>query len=712
MLYALLWYFASEKQRLDGLVEATHAAAGGNPLLIREAAVVLAAGDGLGPLRAEMVAGSALRRLEQIPDPAPALARAVAVLGPDASLAHAAALADAGAERAAQAADALAAARILDAGRPLAFAHPLLRSTMYAAMPEGERSRAHARSARLLAAAGAPAARVTTHLLAAEPAGDADAVRLLRAAAIEEPDPERAAAALRRALDEPPQPADRASVLLELGRAEMRAYQPEALAHLTEARAQATTDAQRQDAARALTRAWTLDPRPDAAVAWAREELAAGADGDLRLALRALEVIRGRVDREQARALREEAGSAASAAERYLLAALAYKATDHGTAGDAVELAELALAGGLRAEGIRGTGAILVVGALELADALERADQVALDALAAAREQGDVSGAALALTVHADVACRRGAMADAEAESREALALAEEHGLAWAEPVAIATLLEALGEQGRAEEADAVLADRELSEWQQGSARAAVYLHGRARLRLTQSRPGDALADFRAAGEVMARYGVDHPAVMGWRAGAADALLALGERDEAATLAREELALAEPFGAAHPIGDALRVAGLAAGGEEGLALLRRAAEALDTSPALLARARALVDLGAALRRTGERAAGREPLRAGLDLAHRCAADVLAARAQAELEASGARPRRRAVTGIEALTPSERRVAEMAAGGLTNRDIAQALFLSVRTIENQLRQAYSKLGIASRRELAGALSGES
>jgi DNA-binding CsgD family transcriptional regulator len=86
--------------------------------------------------------------------------------------------------------------------------------------------------------------------------------------------------------------------------------------------------------------------------------------------------------------------------------------------------------------------------------------------------------------------------------------------------------------------------------------------------------------------------------------------------------------------------------------------------------------------------------------------------VLAARAQAELEASGARPRRRAISGVEALTPSERRVADMAAGGLTNRDIAQALFLSVRTIENQLRQAYVKLGISSRRELAEALSVES
>ena len=118
----------------------------------------------------------------------------------------------------------------------------------------------------------------------------------------------------------------------------------------------------------------------------------------------------------------------------------------------------------------------------------------------------------LALTVHADVACRRGALADAEAEAREALALADDHGLPWAEPLAIATLLEALGEQARGADADAVLAERELSEWQQGGARAAVHLHARGRLRLAQDRPADALADFRGAGEIMRRYGVDHPA--------------------------------------------------------------------------------------------------------------------------------------------------------------------------------------------------------
>ena len=701
----------------ERLCRTVHELAGGNPLFVREAAATVATeGEEAVPsLQPHTLARSVLRRLDRLPADATPLARAVAVLDREASLAHAAALADLDPDRAAAAADALSGARILARGRPLAFVHPIVRSAMYDAIPEGERSRLHVRAARLLDEAGSPPADALPHLMVAEPAGDADVVRLLCAAAATEPDPKRAAAVLRRALDEPPPPDHRARVLLELGQAEMRAYDPAAVEHLTTGRSLAGDAGVRLAATQALARAWTLDPRPEAALAWVREELSAldGADRadarEVRLALRALEAIRGRVEPEQARARRDEAAAASTPAERYLLAALAYKATDFGTADEAAQLAELALAGGLTVEGIRGTGAILTISALMAADAVDRAAEVALGALDLARAAGDVSGAALALTMHADVACRQGALAAAEAESREALDMADEHALAWAEPVAIATLIESLGEQGRGDEADAVLARRELSEWQQGTARAALYLHARGRLHLAQDRREEALEDFRRAGDVMARYGIDNPAMQSWRSGAAEALLRMGRPDEARALAEEELELARPFAARHAIGGGLRMLGLAAGGEQGLGLLREAAQTLTGSPSLLLRARALVDLGAALRRAGERAASREPLREGLDLAHRCGAALLADLAEQELSASGARPQRRALSGIEALTPSQLRIATRAAEGQTNRDIAQALFLSVRTVENQLRQVYMKLDISSRQELAGALS---
>lgn len=92
----------------------------------------------------------------------------------------------------------------------------------------------------------------------------------------------------------------------------------------------------------------------------------------------------------------------------------------------------------------------------------------------------------------------------------------------------------------------------------------------------------------------------------------------------------------------------------------------------------------------------------------MDLAHTCGATPLVDRARDELRAAGARPRRYRSTGVAALTASERRVAEMAAGGMTNRDIAQGLFVTLRTVEVHLTHSYAKLGITARTELAEAL----
>jgi DNA-binding CsgD family transcriptional regulator len=76
-----------------------------------------------------------------------------------------------------------------------------------------------------------------------------------------------------------------------------------------------------------------------------------------------------------------------------------------------------------------------------------------------------------------------------------------------------------------------------------------------------------------------------------------------------------------------------------------------------------------------------------------------------------VQATGARPRRMVRTGVDALTPSELRVARMAATGMTNREIAQALFVTARTVETHLTHAYPKLGIVSREDLGAALAGD-
>jgi DNA-binding NarL/FixJ family response regulator len=175
-------------------------------------------------------------------------------------------------------------------------------------------------------------------------------------------------------------------------------------------------------------------------------------------------------------------------------------------------------------------------------------------------------------------------------------------------------------------------------------------------------------------------------------------------------LAEEELALARTFGTARTIAAALRAAGLLEPGERGLELLEQAVAALDGSPAPVEHARALVDLGAALRRSGRRAAARGPLARGRELALRCGALALTDEAGTELRAAGARPRRLTLTGVDALTTSQRRVAEMAARGLRNPEIAQALFISRKTVEMHLSNAYRTLDISSREQLSHALAG--
>ena len=162
------------------------------------------------------------------------------------------------------------------------------------------------------------------------------------------------------------------------------------------------------------------------------------------------------------------------------------------------------------------------------------------------------------------------------------------------------------------------------------------------------------------------------------------------------------------FGTPRAVGVSLRAAGLARGGQDGLALLSESVSALRDSPALLERAHSLTEFGAALRRGGERAAARGPLGEALELAARCGATPLAIRAREELSAAGARPRRVWRTGIEALTPAELRVARLALRGRTNREIAHELYVTLKTVEGHLARVYSKLGIGGRQELVGVL----
>jgi DNA-binding CsgD family transcriptional regulator len=173
-------------------------------------------------------------------------------------------------------------------------------------------------------------------------------------------------------------------------------------------------------------------------------------------------------------------------------------------------------------------------------------------------------------------------------------------------------------------------------------------------------------------------------------------------------VAEQELALANRWGAAHAVGPAQRQLGLVTDGERGEQLLRDAVTTLAESGACVEHAHALVDLGAALRRSNKRTDARACLREGVRVAEQIGAIGLAERANEEIAATGARPRKLLQTGIDALTASERRVAGLAAEGRSNKETAQLLFVTVKTVEVHLSSVYRKLVIESRGQLGAAL----
>ncbi len=237
----------------------------------------------------------------------------------------------------------------------------------------------------------------------------------------------------------------------------------------------------------------------------------------------------------------------------------------------------------------------------------------------------------------------------------------------------------------------------------------AMLLEVRGRLRRQQGDHTGALADLRGCAETNARLR-RAPTFTPWRSELALALPA-EEADSARALIEEELALARAIGLARPVGVALRAAGIIQGGEAGIELLRQSVTVLERCEASLERARSLVELGASLRRRHHRIEARQPLAEGMDLARRWGADRLMARAGEELRAAGARPRRVARSGLDALTASELRVARLAATGRPNVAIAQELYVSRKTVETHLSHAYMKLGLSgqgARQELRVAL----
>jgi DNA-binding CsgD family transcriptional regulator len=701
----------------------------GNPLLLRELVRVIA-DEGLSPTAANV---SSLRelggragsravslRLSRLPPEATALAQAVAILGDEADGRQAAALAALDEQSADQAAAALVRLDLLRPEALLRFVHPLIRAAVYDGLTPGQRNSAHARAARLLADGGADPDRVAAHLLRSPPSGDSWVVTRLRSAASRAAyrgASESAVAYLRRALAEPPAAAARAELLFELGSAEAPLDGPAAIEHLQAAHELTEDPLRRVQTALVLGRQLFLlrGEEADAVFLEALDELG-GADAELEHQLEAAlitndlfspslhQAARERIERVRHRNADQTVG------EKLLLALLAYHdARAGGPAHDAVALVHRALADGVLVRANVSGALFPACTVLAMAD-LDEALAVYEGLLGEAHRRGSVFALAAAKVFRAQTLVWRGDLGEAEADAREALAGAA----AWGASArfaghANAFLADTLMEQGRVDEAAAVLGRPGLDAALPESARLLYLRDSAARLRILRGDLAGGLAELLEAGHDFEAVGSHNPAFIAWRSQAALVLRQLGELEEARSLAGEELELARAWGAPRALGAALRAAGLVEGGGLGIELLGEAVQVLDGSPAKLEHAKARTELGAALRREGQRVKAREHLRHAVELATICGASGLAEHAQHELLATGARPRRIALNGVASLTPSERRVAEMAAEGLTNREIAQALFVTLRTVEVHLTSVYRKLGIDSRSRLAGVLS---
>jgi DNA-binding CsgD family transcriptional regulator len=370
----------------------------------------------------------------------------------------------------------------------------------------------------------------------------------------------------------------------------------------------------------------------------------------------------------------------------------------------AVAEVEEALATGLPPSAAT-TGAFLALATLELGERYELALRMLDVALEGARREGHAARQGLIHGRRAEIALARGSLHDAQIEAETGILLVDEQHFALPQLLAVAIAvhiergaLETAAELTRTGEALGIAEDR-------------LYVHqfliARGRLRIAQGHVREGVADLMWCGERRAAYGASWPS--DWRAFAAPALASLGESEIAARLAREQLALARRVGAPGAVGLALRTAGLAIGGAEGLALLEEAVSILERSPARLELAHALAGLGAELGRAGRRREGRDAHRRAIELAGECGATALAERARAELHAGPGRRARDELTGPGALTAAEWRVCHQVAEGHTNREVAQALFVTEKTIERHLSSAYHKLGIRSRFQLPAAVS---
>ncbi len=701
------------------LATACRESTGGNPYLLNALRPRLLPGADPHELGSSLIGQVLHTRMQEFPD-APAILHAAAILGEDAGFDLLAQLAGVDELDALQAIDTMVRLHLLHNSSRPTLTLPFVRNSVLKDMPQTTRAVNHARAAKLLSETGAAAERVAAHLLEATsiriPWG-VDVLRLSARNAVFSSRPELGARYLRRALEERLTSGRRVAVLLQLAHAEFQLDPPAAAQRVREA-----VD--------------TIGNRDTAAFIASAMLLSLCGGQDARLAISAAGQIAARLDAGGPDAVwpllcmtyLAEAGSRLGpppefrdfeeqwapltdpAAQRSRSALLALDAVRSGESSqDAVAHFADAMTGD---DGeLFEQHYFFTLATAVLADEPAHVDRLCR-VLDVEREPWDVHVPHGALpTLARGIALQAsGDLQRASVHFESLLRRFDERGGTTTCPVGVlcaAKLVECWVDLGRFEAATSLL-DRMDFVASQGLFTHTYLLYARGRLRVATGYTRFGFEDLLSCGRRLAHHGMRFPGFVPWRAHAARAALALGQADDAARLAEEDMTASTRWGAARPLGTALTTLGLVREDDEAERALNKAITTLRSSPARLQLATALTELGTLQARHGQSEKAIETLRQAVELSEHCGARPLARRAAEELRSA-----RRALTPAKdnehGLTRQENRIAVMAAQGLTNREIATSLHLTRRTVELHLSGAYRKLGIPGRAELGGALA---
>ena len=666
--------------------------------------------------------------LHLFPAPALALAEAATILGDESRLDWAAEAAELDPTAAEAVATTLSIAGVMPLTGPTTIADPRISSAIDQMMSPIRRGKLHAKAARLLDHHGVGVDKVARHLVVSAPAGDPWSVDVLQHAAkraTERGDLELATSYLDRALGEPPATEQRAGVLVELAQAETKLGLPSAPGRFESAIDLLDDPVQQARNLGRLGQVRLTRGEHRLATAAFGQGLALLDDREAELALQ--------LDAGLMAARRFHAGSVRPGRDRpavdaedaedpdltpgrqALLAQMAYDQalSPEGTADEAARLAVTALGGDPSAPEVievDDTAFFMAVKALIYSDRLDDADLAVDRSLDDTRQRESPVLAARNSHLRASIMFRRGRVPEAMVHAQESLDAADA-GWLVVTPSAVACLACCHLERGETKLAAQVLADLPGGEepWFR-SGPCDFYLYAKSQLLVAEGRDPAALEALKMCGQHAEKMSSGKLSSNPWRSAAALVASRLGDADQAHRWVDEELEQARSFGARRAIGIALRASAALMTGRKRLDLLEDAADILRASPGVLELARVLVELGAELenRHDGDHA-GRASIQEGLELADRCGATLLAKQARSQLREAGARPRKPVRLGLDALSPGERRVADLACRGMTNREISETLVVTRKAVEWHLNRAFKKLGITSRQELASAMA---